>query len=430
MQAQYQESDAGLDPWRYYEVLKKRWLFFVAPAILISAIGATIVILRPATYLSQGKILVESQHIPVELVRPTVTATAAARIQVIEQRVMTRDNLLAVANKFQVFVEEKKWFWGTSRLSSTEILDKMRERTKIRPIELDLRQRHALNNALAFSVSFEYERPDLAMRVANELLTLILSEDARTRTSRASEATQFMAREQKRLETELNSVDTQLAEFRRKNRDVPDQVLVQLATLRSDLEQRSAIYSPSHPSLKPLQQQIAALEKITAQSAEATARLEVLQRQRAAVQRNLDDVSQKLTVARRGETLERDQQAERLEVIEQAVMAGSPVKGNRLKLLAVVFGMAFASGIGAVFGAEMLDRTIRGTSDLASMIDSRLIVGIPYISTKAEVQRQRKRLIYGTQAVAAVMVAGLGAVHFLVIPLGSMWDKILLRIMG
>jgi hypothetical protein len=64
------------------------------------------------------------------------------------------------------------------------------------------------------------------------------------------------------------------------------------------------------------------------------------------------------------------------------------------------------------------------------MIDSRLIVGIPYISTKAEVQRQRKRLIYGTQAVAAVMVAGLGAVHFLVIPLGSMWDKILLRIMG
>jgi uncharacterized protein involved in exopolysaccharide biosynthesis len=267
------------------------------------------------------------------------------------------------------------------------------------------------------------------MRVANELMTLILSEDARTRTSRASETTQFLAREQRRLENELNAADEKLAEFRRKNRDaVPEQVLVQLATLRSDLQQKMAIYSPSHPSLKPLQQQIEALEKMTASSAEVASNFDGLQRHRAALEKNLEDISQKLTVARRGETLERDQQAERLEVLEHAIMPTNPVKGNRLKLLVMVFGMAFAGGVGSVFGVEMLDRTVRGTSDLESLIDTRLIVGIPYISTRAELARNRRRIILGAQAAVVIIVAAFAATHFLWMPLDQLWDKVLLRI--
>ena len=56
--------------------------------------------LWPPTYLSEGKILVESQQIPVDLVKPTVTTASKERIQVIEQRVMTRDNLLAILDKY------------------------------------------------------------------------------------------------------------------------------------------------------------------------------------------------------------------------------------------------------------------------------------------------------------------------------------------
>ena len=65
--------------------------------------GLAIAALWPATYLSEGKILVQSQQIPTELVRPTVTNAAQERIQVIEQRMMTRENLLAIVDKFQLF---------------------------------------------------------------------------------------------------------------------------------------------------------------------------------------------------------------------------------------------------------------------------------------------------------------------------------------
>jgi len=431
LQMHNEDDGPGLDPRYYLEVLKKRLWFLLIPLLLVSAIGSVIVILRPATYQSQGTILIESPQIPVDLVRPTVSATAAARIQVIEQRVTTRDNLLAIANKFQVFAGQRTWYGGSVSLSGTEMLDKMRAGTQIKPIELDLpRQRNNLTT-IAFSVSFEHDRPEIAMRVANELMTLILGEDARARTNRATETTKFLTREEKRLQGELGTVDAQIAEFRRKNRDaVPEKVLTDLATLRAELQQKAAIYSESHPSLKGLQRQIAALEKITTQSAAVDGGLEALKHQQETIQKNLDDITQKLTIARRGETLERDQQSERLEVIEQPVLPTNPVKGSRLKLLIAVFGAAIASGAGAIFAAEALDRTIRGTSDLSRMIDSHLIVGIPYIATKAEELRTRKAIRWVALAAAVLLLAGLVATHFLWMPLDVLWEKLMLRISG
>src|SRR5262249_8212932 len=152
-----------------------------------------LVIIQRPIYLSEGKILVESPEIPTDLVRPTVTEAANQRIQVIQQRIMTRDNLLAVIAKFKLFPGEREW------MSSTQLLDLMRQRTQLKLVDLNLATQPN-SMAIAFTLSFEYESPDAATKVANEFLTLILNEDARTRTSRAEETTKFLAREVSRLE--------------------------------------------------------------------------------------------------------------------------------------------------------------------------------------------------------------------------------------
>ena len=247
----------------------------------------------------------------------------------------------------------------------------MRQRTQMKPIELELlspKQRN-LNSPIAFSVSFEHESPEMARRVANELMTLVLAEDARTRTNQAALTTQFLAREQKRLESQLGSIDAEIIELKRKSRLVlPADLLAKLPAMKAELQQKAAIYAPSHPALRPLRQQIEDLEKAAAQVAEIAASLEALERRRTSVENNLDDVSKKMIIAQRGETLERDQRAERLEVIEQPALPAEPVKGKRLVFLAVVFGLALVVGFGAVFVAEALDRTIRGTADLRRLL--------------------------------------------------------------
>src|ERR1700757_1057704 len=84
------------------DVLKRRLYYFIIPFLLILTIGALITAAWPAKYLSQSKILISSQEIPTDLVRPTVATLSNERIQYIEQRIMTRDNLVMIAKKFNL----------------------------------------------------------------------------------------------------------------------------------------------------------------------------------------------------------------------------------------------------------------------------------------------------------------------------------------
>ena len=68
-----------LQPSFYWGLIKRRWLWFLVPFVVVACSGLTAAVVWPATYLSQGKILVQSQQIPTELVRPTVTNAAQER---------------------------------------------------------------------------------------------------------------------------------------------------------------------------------------------------------------------------------------------------------------------------------------------------------------------------------------------------------------
>jgi protein tyrosine kinase modulator len=435
MQAAYEADESGLDLSYYYGIVKKRIFYILIPFVLVFAGGSAAALLWPPTYLSEGKILVESQQIPADLVRPTVTASAKERIQVIQQRVMTRDNLLAIMDKYQMFADRRdSW-------SRTELLDLMRENTLITPVELEqTRGRRASPdelNTIAVSVGFTYHRPDIATKVANDLITLFLNEDARNRTNRAMETTKFLEREVQRLEGELASIETKISEAKRTAISQPDLAqLPQLATLKAELAQKSGVYGKSHPEIKRLKGQIESMEKMPPPAASAKMVqidndvIDALLTQRTSIQNNLDGAARKLTAARLGEKLERDQFAERLQVLEQAVPPQKPIKPNRIKLLALAFVGAVMAGVGGVFAVETLDKTIRGSRDLERVADGHLIVALPYISTKAELVRKKSRIALAMVILVVGVLVALAAVHFLVRPLDEVWTILLDRLLA
>src|SRR6516162_2530619 len=143
-------EEQSLDPLHYLGVLRKRKFYGLIPFVGVFAIGFAVAMVWPPTFLSEGKILVESQQIPVDLVRPTVTATAAERIATIQQRVMTRDNLLKIVDKYQLFADQR------DRLSRTDLLDLMRANTIVKPVELGTlgTQQNGQNLTVAITVGF------------------------------------------------------------------------------------------------------------------------------------------------------------------------------------------------------------------------------------------------------------------------------------
>ena len=421
-----QEPDQSqlLRPEYYWELIKRRWLYFLIPFVLIASAGEVLVYLWPATFLSEGKILVQSQQIPTELVRPTVTSAAQERIQVIEQRTMTRDNLLAIIDKFQLFRDKK------SLMSDTELVEAMKKRTVIAPVDLKLdfkqKSRAALENpTIVFSIGFEDSNPAIAAKVANELVTRMLSEDLRDRTSRASDTTNFLAREVQKLQAENAALDAKIAavkakQLRHESSGAPDQSAAQLSQLKAEYIQKSALYSEKHPVMQAMKRQIEALEKIAAPPApqagpDAPVGLDVLEAQQTALQKNLEVATTKLGAARVGETLEKDQQSEKLEVIEQPTVPRDPVKPNRPKLAALVLAAALAAGGVLALLVEMSDKTIRRGGDLFGLVDSQLVVSIPYITTKAELRQatRRKRLIAFGFVVA---ILATGAITYFILP--------------
>jgi uncharacterized protein involved in exopolysaccharide biosynthesis len=442
----YEDRDQALDLTHFIAIFRRRIFYFAVPFVLFLIIGFLIVAIQRPIYHAEGKILVESPEIPTNLVQPTVTAAATERIQVIQQRLMSRDNLLPIVNKFGLFPSQQKW------MSGTELLDLMRERAEIHLVDIETmmntgadgkpvmpRPNDASNAAVAFTVSFEYEDPELAMKVANELLTSILSEDVRARTDRATETSEFLSQEVKRLQDKLDVVDAQIVEFKRKvaadptlgTDQAPDQLKLQmnaLTAMKEDLIQKSSVYSAEHPAVKALKKRIAALEHDIAEAAKANPPppqgnddIYALAQQQTSLENDLDIASKKLIAARLGETMERNQQAEHLEVIEQPIVPQKPVKPKRLKLFAMAFGLAAMAGIGGVFLVETLDKTIRGRRELAGIVDSHLLVVIPYISTAREIRQMKRRIVLLWAALAIALLAGLAAAIYIGIAIDFSW---------
>ncbi len=333
-------------------------------------------------------------------------------------------------------------------LSGTEVVDFIRERTQIQPIEAKVKG--IKKQAIAFTIGFEYEQPHVAMGVANEILTMMLKEDARTRTAYATETTSFIERDARRLEAQLALLNSQIAQLEAKGArsSLTDPKNLdsgkELAALKSQLLVKSVTYSDSHPDIKALKRKIEALEKTnsatnkpistdaaksnTSENASSVS-IDALEARQANVKKEFEAASRKLATARLGESLERGQHSERLQVIEQPTLPTKPVSPNRPKLFAAVIALALMAGGGLAMAGEMLDHSVRRSSDLFSLVDSHLVVSIPYISTTAEERRKKRRIILTITIVVALILAGILAIVFLLPSVDLLFDKLTSKVL-
>lgn len=200
----------------YISAIRRRWVGAVAAASVVLVLAVAVALLLPRVYTSTATILIEEQDIPPDLVRSTVTTYAWQRIQTITQRVMTRATLLNIIEKHDLYADKRR------RKTSEEIIEQMRKDIKVESISADVidpRSGRPMSATIAFTLSYEGERADTAQKVANELTTLYLNENLKTRTERARETFDFLTEEANRLGAEIAELETNLARFKERNAD-------------------------------------------------------------------------------------------------------------------------------------------------------------------------------------------------------------------
>ena len=198
----------------YISIAWRRKFYILIPFILVLGITAATIMVLPPVYRSTGTILVESQQIPQSMIESTVTSFATERIEIIKQRIMTSQQLFDIIKKFDLYANEIN---STPR---TQILEDMRERITVGNVTAKLSGgRRGPSALIAFTVSFEHRVPAVAQKVANELVTLFLDENIRSRTARAEETTDFLKKEGERLRVEIERMELQIADFEQENRE-------------------------------------------------------------------------------------------------------------------------------------------------------------------------------------------------------------------
>jgi polysaccharide chain length determinant protein (PEP-CTERM system associated) len=260
------KSDYELSLKDYIAIIKDRALLLGISVVVILAATVVVAVSVPPIYQSTGTILVESQQISPELVSANNNSFADERIEVIRQRVMTRENLLRIIDKYSLFADKGK------QLSESDKIDQMRNAIVVASLSTFVRGRGEAT--VAFTVSFEHKKPEVAKEVASELVTLFLNENLKQRTERANETTEFLTQEANKLGAELASLENQLADFKQAHANaLPEHQSLRMSMLsRSELEFREVDrdYKTAQEELRYLELELSAANAGLTTKAEGT----------------------------------------------------------------------------------------------------------------------------------------------------------------
>jgi polysaccharide chain length determinant protein (PEP-CTERM system associated) len=297
----YDDEDQLQVPTNYIAALSRYKYYLILAIVLMLGVSAAVVAFIPAIYRSESIVLVETQQIPDELVKSTVTSIAAERIQVIKQRVMTRDKLLAIAKKYPSLE------MGVKSSLVSELVTDMREKITVDLITGTNNHRRQAAT-IAFKVAFDALSPRVAQAVTNDLVTLFLDENVKARTERATETTEFLRGESSKLQAKLAETEKAIADYKQQHKealpehlelymamlerahtsrveirrqmeaernqrslyelqsgvvDVGNDAQLRLKALEREYEQLSARYKESHPDLVNLKEEIESIKQVS-----------------------------------------------------------------------------------------------------------------------------------------------------------------------
>lgn len=415
----------------------RRWLWlFALVTLACTALGIVIALALPTLYRAEALLVVESEQIPDELAQSTVQTNPSEQLQIVARRVVSREVLIRLSDRLGIPAAEGRD--AAAPQTSTALVEDLRRRIVIEPLR-DARTRPSDADALLVRVAFDSPRPDVAVAVANEIVTLILEEDAATRLQIARQTQQFFQQEVTRLSGALQAQSTEIQRFKEENiaalpesqvfrredlariearrvqldrdrRVLLDQIdridrLTSGATIPRE-EGTSAVEGGGggaqvttrdvrrgelvtelgylEEEAEQLAAQAAALEATLAEAPRVGIRLEVLERDYENIRGQYDLAISNLARAEIGEMIESLAKGRRISVIEQAVRPDRPFSPNRPRIAAISLAAGLALATGLLIALEMFRSVIRRPEDITALVGDRMVMTLPVIRSRQD----------------------------------------------
>ncbi len=500
---------------------RRRWSL-LGPFFLLGLLGFGVALIWPNKYRSEALIIVQQQTVPEQYVTPNVVTNLQDRLQSMTQQILSRTRLQALIERFNLYPRER------ARMTTDDLIDQMREDISIEPIKAATRQ----GDVTAFRISYTTESPSVAQQVTNELISLFINENLQNRTELSVSTTSFLASQLEQARKDLaeqeerlrqykmrflgelpeqqqsnlqilSSLEVQLhaavnaldraeqektylesmrAEYQALQRSQEDQDsslsissgspgTVALNDLRRRLTELESKYTPQHPDVVSLKEQIAELEASEArlkpgrsekqegkagtvlgtqaerlrlpeiesrlravaleienqrkQSDDLSRRIGQIQsrlnltpereQQLAEVRRNYENsrenyqsLLQKRLQSELATNLEKRQQGEQFRIIDPASLPQKPVEPNRAQIILIGWVLGLCGGVGFPVLREITDGTLRTERDVNRWTEIPVLMSLPILKSRGDEIRGRRRRLLEIVAVAVLVLMSVG----------------------
>lgn len=187
----------------YLSLIVRRFPIMALLFLACASSGVLFALRMPETFATSARLLVEEPQIPDSMIASTISNDAVQQLDIIQQQLLTRANLIDIANKANVYTDLRS-------VSPDVIVQRMKADTTIRRSD-------GRNQATLMTISFRGRSGAVVANVVNEYVTLVLEANANFRIGRAENTLVFFEQEVERLGEELDEQSARISSFKSLN---------------------------------------------------------------------------------------------------------------------------------------------------------------------------------------------------------------------
>lgn len=205
-------------------VLRRYWWILPITTILLGAAGLGAALVLPKKYTSQTMVLVEQPTVGADYVKPVVTEDLNHRLASMQEQILSRTRLQPIIEKFSLYPSDR------DRVHIDELVERLRGTVTIKPMEpTPGTENHQLPG---FYVNVTFGNPRTAQQICSEITSMVLAQNADDRQKQVKVTTDFLSQQLEEAKKSLDAQDAKLAQFKRQYLgELPDQEQTNLSIL-------------------------------------------------------------------------------------------------------------------------------------------------------------------------------------------------------
>ena len=216
------ETLGGLQLRDYLDIARRRKLWIILSATAVFVTTAVAVLRTPDVFRSETVIIVDPQKVSDSVVQSSVNSGVADRLTTIRQLATSPTRLKQIIRKLDLYPEL------TSKGTVESAVARMQRNITIEVVD------SGGQRTSAFKIAFTSRTPTLAAAVANELGSMVIQDNLKTRAQAFSGTTEFLDSELEETKRQLESKETEVQRIKTQYvMDLPESKQFHLETLNS-----------------------------------------------------------------------------------------------------------------------------------------------------------------------------------------------------